>query len=68
MEEADGEDALVVENSVVAAALEKLKNHLEPEAHFMRTNDGKAPAYNVQTAVDVEHALIVVQQVTEPSH
>jgi len=65
MEEADGEDELVVENSAVAAALDKLKNHPEPEAHFMRTSDGKAPAYNVQTAVDVEHALIVVQQVTD---
>jgi hypothetical protein len=26
---------------VVASALEKLKNHPEPEAHFMRTGDGK---------------------------
>ena len=30
----------------------------------MRTPEGKRPAYNVQTAVDAEHALIVAQQVT----
>lgn len=30
----------------------------------MRTTAGKVPAYNVQTAVDAEHALIVVHQVS----
>ena len=30
----------------------------------MRTGQGTAPAYNVQTAVDAEHALIVAQTVT----
>ena len=30
----------------------------------MRTASGSVPAYNVQTAVDAEHALIVAQQVT----
>jgi len=44
--------------------LEKLKRHPEPEARFMRMGSGHAPAYNVQTAVDAEHALIVAQQVT----
>src|SRR6202051_2575653 len=34
----------------------------------MRTGDGTAPAYNVQTAVDAEHALIVVQKVTRESN
>jgi transposase len=48
----------------VAAALEKLKNDPEPEARFMRLANGHAPAYNVQTAVDAEHAIIVAQQVT----
>jgi transposase len=50
----------------VAQALEKLNRHREPEAHFMRVGHGHAPApaYNVQTAVDAEHALIVAQKVT----
>jgi transposase len=48
----------------VAEALEKLNRHREPEARFMRTGQGRVPAYNVQTAVDAEHALIVAQKVT----
>jgi transposase len=48
----------------VAQALEKLNRHREPEARFMRVAHGRAPAYNVQTAVDAEHALIVAQKVT----
>jgi Transposase DDE domain len=48
----------------VASALEKLHRHQEPEVAFMRTSHGFIPAYNVQTAVDAEHALIVAQQVT----
>jgi Transposase DDE domain len=31
----------------------------------MRSGSSKIPAYNVQTAVDAEHALIVAQQVTD---
>jgi transposase len=64
LEAADNEAEVVIDHSAVAAALAKLSQHPEPEAHFMRSKDGKAPAYNVQTAVDAEHALIVVQQVT----
>ena len=30
----------------------------------MRTASGAIPAYNVQTAVDAQHALIVTHQVT----
>jgi transposase len=37
-------------------------------ARFMRTTSGRAPAYNVQTAVDAEHALIVAQQVTDEAN
>jgi hypothetical protein len=55
---------MVIDPSAVAAALDKLKRDAEPEAQFMRTRDGIAPAYNVQTAVDAEHGLIVAQQVT----
>jgi transposase len=64
LESADQQDEVVIDPSAVAAALEKLKNDPEPEAHFMRTRDGIEPAYNVQTAVDAEHGLIVAQQVT----
>src|SRR5438445_8813337 len=52
LESADAQDEVVIDPSAVAAALEKLKKHSEPEAGFMRTGDGTAPAYNVQTAVD----------------
>ena len=65
LENADREDEPVVENSAVAAALEKLRSHREPEAGFMKTKQGMLPAYNVQTAVDAEHGLIVAQQVSE---
>jgi transposase len=68
LEHADQQDEVVIDSSAVAAALEKLQRHPEPEARFMRTNDGKRPAYNVQTAVDAAHALVVAQQVTtEPT-
>ncbi len=65
MEQADGEEEVEVDSEAVAAALEKLRRHPEPEARFMRTTSGKVPAYNVQTAVDAEHALIVTQQVSD---
>src|SRR5262249_17740106 len=32
---------------------------------FMRMGNGHAPAYNVQTAVDAEHALIVAHKVSD---
>jgi transposase len=60
LESADHDEELVVEPSKVAEALKKLQEHKEPEAHFMRATIGaKVPAYNVQAAVDSEHALIV---------
>lgn len=65
MEQADAEDEVEINPEAVAAALEELRRHPEPEARFMRTTDGKVPAYNVQTAVDAEHALIVTQQVSD---
>lgn len=64
MEQADAEEEVEMDSAAVATALEKLKLHPEPEARFMRTPAGKVPAYNVQTAVDAEHALIVAQQVS----
>jgi transposase len=65
LENADEHEEVVIDPSAVAAALEKLKNDVEPEARFMRmAHDQFAPAYNVQTAVDAEHGIIVAQQVT----
>lgn len=68
LEMADREDEPRLENSAVAAALEKMRRHAEPEAGFMKTAQGMLPAYNVQTAVDAEHGLIVAQAViAEPN-
>lgn len=61
----DAQDEVVIDSSAVQAALERLKSDPEPEARFMRTADGLLPAYNVQTAVDAEHAIIVAQKVTD---
>ena len=69
LDAADQQDEVVIDPSAVQAALEKLKNDPEPEARFMRMGkgNGHAPAYNVQTAVDVEHALIVAHKITDTS-
>lgn len=64
MEKADEEQQASIDPSAVQAALEKLRQHPEPEAHFMPVAGTKAPAYNVQTAVDAEHALIVAHAIT----
>lgn len=64
MESADAQEEVVIDPNAVAQALEKLRQHPEPEAHVMRMGYGKLPAYNVQALVDSQHALIVVQQVT----
>lgn len=65
LESADCQEEVVIDESAVAAALETLRNDPEPEARFMRMAHGNpAPAYNVQTAVDAEHGIILAQQVT----
>ena len=64
LENADQQEEVTIDERAVAAALEKLKNDSEPEARFMRMANGHAPAYNVQTAVDAKHSIIVAQQVT----
>jgi Transposase DDE domain len=64
LENADQQDEVTMDERAVAAALEKRKNDPEPEARFMRMANGLAPAYNVPTAVDAEHAIIIAQQVT----
>src|SRR5271156_7017445 len=56
IEKADEEQQATIDPSAVQAALDKLKQHPEPEASFMKVAGTIAPAYNVQTAVDAEHA------------
>jgi len=65
LEQSDRQDEVVIDPGAVASALEKLRQHPEPEVGLMRTTNGIIPAYNVQAAVDAELALIVVQQVTD---
>lgn len=64
MEAADQEGEVMIDHAATKAALEKLRHDPEPEALFMHCREGNVPAYNIQTAVDAQHALIVVQQVT----
>jgi len=63
IEKADAEQQAHIDPSVVQAALEKLKQHPEPDAGYMLVRQTALPAYNVQTAVDSEHALIVAHAV-----
>jgi transposase len=63
VEKADEEQQANVDPSAVQAAVEKLKKHPEPEAGYMLVRQTALPAYNVQTAVDSEHALIVAHAV-----
>jgi transposase len=64
IEKADEEQQAIIDPSAVQAALEKLKQHPEPEAGFMLVRQMALPAYNVQTAVDSENAIIVAHSVT----
>jgi transposase len=63
MEKADAEQEMKIDQSAVQAALKKLKQNAEPEAGFMLVRQQAFPAYNIQTAVDAEHALIVAHAV-----
>jgi transposase len=64
MEQSDAEQQVTIDPSAVQAAMEKLSKHPEPEVGFMRIAGGISPGYNLQTAVDAEHALIVTHAVT----
>ncbi|MGA9352524.1 MAG: IS1182 family transposase [Terriglobales bacterium] len=65
VEAADQEEEIEIDETAVAAALKKLAEDREPEARFMHGPHGSsAPAYNVQIAVDSEHAIMVAQAVT----
>jgi transposase len=63
VEKADEEQQVNIDPAAVQAALEKLKQHPEPDAGYMLVRQTALPAYNVQTAVDTEHALIVAHAV-----
>lgn len=63
-EQADEEAQAEIDPTAIQAALDKLKRHPEPDARFRRGNGGFAPAYNVQTVVDAEHALIGTHGIT----
>jgi transposase len=63
LEKADTEPETKIDQSAVQAALEKLKQNSEPETGFMLVRQQALPAYNVQTAVDTENALIVADAV-----
>jgi transposase len=63
IEKADEEQQASIDPSAVQIALEKLTQHPKPEAGFMLVRQTALPAYNVQTAVDAEHALIVAHAV-----
>jgi len=63
IEKADEEQQVNIDSSAVQAAIEKLKQHPEPDAGYMLVRQTALPAYNVQTAVDTEHALIVAHAV-----
>jgi transposase len=63
LEKADQEPRTKVDQTAVQAALEKLKQNPEPEEGFMLVRQQALPAYNIQTAVDTEHALIMTHAV-----
>jgi transposase len=63
VDKADEQQETGIDPSAVQVALEKLKQHPEPEVGFMLVRQIALPAYNVQTAVDAEHALIVAHSV-----
>lgn len=63
LEKADAASEPVIDQAAVQAALDKLKRNPEPEAGFMLVRQQALPAYNIQTAVDTEHALIVTHAV-----
>ena len=63
VKKADEEQQATIDQSAVQAAVERLKQHPEPEVGYMLVRQTALPAYNVQTAVDAEHALIVAHAV-----
>jgi transposase len=64
LERGDEQNEVEIDESAVADALKKLKSDPEPETGFMKIGRLLTPGYNVQAAVDAEHALIVAHKVT----
>jgi Transposase DDE domain len=65
----DEEQQANIDPSAVQTAIERWKRHPEPEAGYMLVRQTALPAYNVQTAVDAEHSLIVAHAVVlDASH
>lgn len=64
LEENDVAEEPEISRAALAAAIEWLQQHPEPQAGFMKTGQGKVPAYNVQMAVEAENHLIVAHEVT----
>jgi transposase len=63
MEKVDLEQQPEFNASEVQAALERLKRHPEPQAGFMVMGRSTQPAYNMQSAVDAENALVIAHEV-----
>lgn len=63
LETHDAHEEPEIDRDALAAALEWLQQHPEPQAAFMKTRQGKVPAYNVQIAVEAENHLIVAHEV-----
>jgi transposase len=64
LEKNDADEEPEISRDALAAAIEWLQQHPEPQASFMKTAQGKVPAYNVQIAVEAENHLIVAHEVT----
>ena len=64
LERADEQNELEIDEGAAAEAMKKLKSDPEPEVGFMKIGRQLTPGYNVQAAVDTEHALIVAQKVS----
>jgi chromosomal replication initiation ATPase DnaA len=56
LDAADEQEEVGIDQSAVQVALKKLKNDPEPEIRLMPVAQRLAPAYNVQTAVDVKRS------------
>ena len=69
VEASDQQAEMEIDETAVAAAWKKLREDREPEARFMHGPHGSSgPAYNVQIAVDSEHAIVVAQAVTSEAN
>jgi len=63
MEQSEAEQQESIDSSAVVTALQKLNQHPEPDAGFMLMRSSTAPAFNMQSAADSKHAIIVAHEV-----